>query len=102
MSNPVEEILCQCAEECTELAQACLKMRRVLNGTTVVTIDRAAKNISEEIGDVLNCIDVIREVMLFEPDVHQRADRMFAWADRISKWIEREAPQAPAKSEESQ
>lgn len=32
-----EEILCQCAEECSELAQAVLKMRRALVGTTPLT-----------------------------------------------------------------
>lgn len=29
---PADEILCQCAEECAELAQAALKLRRAMAG----------------------------------------------------------------------
>lgn len=39
-----EDLLCQLAEECSELAQASLKMRRAMTGTnpTPVTTDEAA------------------------------------------------------------
>ena len=44
-----EEILCQCAEECSELAQAVLKMRRALVGTTPLTQSEARTLINEEV-----------------------------------------------------
>ena len=41
-----EEILCQCAEECAELAQAVLKLRRAMAGTTPVTPYRAIASVN--------------------------------------------------------
>ena len=49
-----EDILCGVSEECAELAQAALKMRRVLTGTdpTPLTFDEAMANLTEEIADL--------------------------------------------------
>lgn len=49
-----EEILCQIAEEASELAQAALKLRRAITQTnpTPVSVDEAEKNLTEEHGDV--------------------------------------------------
>ena len=51
----------QCAEECNELAQACLKMARKLRGDnpTPKSIDEIVANLTEEIADVEVCIDEI-------------------------------------------
>lgn len=51
---PVEELLAGLAEECSELAQAALKLRRVFNGTnpTPITEDEAIERLYEEIADV--------------------------------------------------
>lgn len=54
-------ILEQCAEECNELAQACLKMARKLRGDnpTPKKLDEIVANLTEEIADVEVCIDEI-------------------------------------------
>ena len=85
-----EEILCQCAEECAELAQACLKMRRVIKGTTPVTAETAAKNIAEETGDVLNCIDVMEKNHMVTIDYEQRREKLKRWAERMKEWKAKE------------
>lgn len=49
-----EDILCQLAEEASELAQAALKLRRVITGTnpTPMNYRDACDNLIEEIADV--------------------------------------------------
>lgn len=58
---PREEILAQCAEECSELAKACHKLRRVYDRTnpTPVTESEAASNLVEEFADVVSCLDCL-------------------------------------------
>ena len=53
---PQDELLAQLAEECAELSQAALKLRRALTGInpTPVTADEARENLIEEIADVYN------------------------------------------------
>lgn len=57
-----EEILCQCAEECSELAQAVLKLRRAMAGTTPVTPYQAIASVNEETADVLILLDALRAI----------------------------------------
>ena len=54
---PKTEILAQMAEEAAELAQAALKLRRVIDGTnpTPVTYREAWDNLVEEFGDITIC-----------------------------------------------
>ena len=56
-----EELLCQLAEECSELSQAALKLRRVYCGKNPTPIKRADAyhSILEEIADVALCIEVL-------------------------------------------
>ena len=51
---PEDELLLQLAEECAELAQAALKLRRALTGInpTPITEDEARGNLVEEVADV--------------------------------------------------
>lgn len=58
---PETEILAQLAEECAELSQAALKLRRVLDKTnpTPVTESEAKSNLLEEISDVVCCLQVL-------------------------------------------
>lgn len=51
------EVLAQLAEEAAELAQAALKLRRVLDGRnlTPVTEQEARQNLMEEYTDVVHC-----------------------------------------------
>lgn len=55
------EMLSQLAEECCELGQAALKLRRVLDGRnpTPKTEEEARENLLEEISDVWNVVDFI-------------------------------------------
>lgn len=58
---PDEEILCQLGEEASELAQAALKYRRVLNGAnpTPTSEKTALLNLREEAADVSVCLDLL-------------------------------------------
>lgn len=53
----------QCAEECTELAQACLKMARKLRNEnpTPATMSDILANLNEEMADVMLCMNAIVE-----------------------------------------
>ena len=55
---PQDELLAQLVEECAELSQAALKLRRALTGInpTPVTADEARKNLVEEAADVYNVL----------------------------------------------
>lgn len=55
------ELLAQLAEEAAELAQAALKMRRVLDGKnpTPVRMSEAWANLQEETADVLLCLQMV-------------------------------------------
>ena len=83
---PKEEILAQLAEECTELAQAALKYRRVLDGTnpTPVEHDQAVINLYEELGDVMGC--------LFAADLIHHIDQEcidFVSVFKMARWVKR-------------
>ena len=56
-----EEILAQLAEECGELTQAALKMRRVLTGKnmTPVSWEKASADLNEEMADVILLIAMV-------------------------------------------
>ena len=58
---PVNELLCGLAEECGELAQAALKLRRVYDKTnpTPVDEDTAFEKLCEEVADVLLYLEQI-------------------------------------------
>ena len=58
---PQDELLAQLAEECAELSQAALKLRRALTGInpTPVTADEARWNLVEEVADVYNVLGLL-------------------------------------------
>ena len=76
-----EEILCQCAEECSELAQAVLKMRRVLVGTTPLTQSEARVLIND---DVLNCVESLEAISFVD-----RAHVSRIQAEKLERWDRR-------------
>lgn len=79
-----EELLCQLAEECSELAQAALKMRRVMNGAnpTPVTTDEATHAIAEEIADILLVLRVIGYP-------YEARDVELIQNHKLSRWVQR-------------
>ena len=58
---PQDELLAQLAEECAELSQGALKLRRALTGInpTPVTAEEARKNLVEEAADVYNVLGLL-------------------------------------------
>lgn len=58
---PQDELLAQLVEECAELSQAALKLRRALTGInpTPVTVEEARKNLVEEAADVYNVLGLL-------------------------------------------
>lgn len=61
---PQDELLAQLAEECAELSQAALKLRRALTGInpTPMTAEEARANLVEEIADILNVSELLLEI----------------------------------------
>ena len=62
---PQDELLTQLAEECAELSQAALKLRRALTGInpTPVTAEEARKNLVEETADVYNVLGLLLDAV---------------------------------------
>lgn len=91
---PATELLALLAEECTELAHAALKLRRVRapeDNPTPVTEEEARKKLIEEVADV-QC--VLQQ--LFEIDDWMRAAdviemKMERWVSRLRESTGREA-----------
>ena len=71
----------QLAEEAAELAQAALKMARVLRDENPTPISRkdAELLVVEEYGDVLN----VAELLEIEPNTYLQAHKMRRWIDRL-------------------
>lgn len=91
------EILAQLAEECAELAQAALKLRRVITpgaSPTPVCIADAEDGMQEEVADVILCIELAGEYLYdvsateYVREIKERKEKR--WAARIA-----EAPHNP-------
>lgn len=79
---PEEELLCQLAEEASELAQAALKMHRVLDGRnpTRVRMSEAWANLQEEVADVLLTLHVLG-IEYNEPEYTVQMD------NKLDRWV---------------
>ena len=87
-----EDILCQIAEEASELAKAALKLRRALTGTnpTPVSVSEAQNDLIEEYGDVLGAFLVLASkydcVNDINTAVNANIDTKYQrWAKRIKE-----------------
>ena len=80
------DLLCQLAEEASELAQAALKLKRAMEGTnpTPMSVEECVANMDEEIADVSLLVDLLgyntREHMLAQGRVAQ-------W--KVERWLKR-------------
>lgn len=85
LSDP--ELLAQLAEEAAELAQAALKMRRVMDGAnpTPVTFQEAHNNLLEEISDVETCVAALlyNTPTAVQARAELRAVKLERWAERL-------------------
>jgi len=81
------EVLTQLAEEAAELAQAALKLRRTItpHNPTPVTEEEALACLKEELADVQNCAELVRnsfgiQQALVDDRAHEKMER---WAKRL-------------------
>ena len=90
---PQEELLAQLAEEASELSQAALKLRRVLDGRnpTPVTYDEAIENLHEEIADVRLLLELLELTNKFI-QTEIMAAKLVRWAKRLEEARQEDAP----------
>ena len=81
---PEKEILAQLAEECAELAQAALKLRRALDGTnpTPKSEENCREALREEIADVLLCLSEIEDTWIGRVAYYTNTKRK-RWLQRL-------------------
>lgn len=85
----VEALLEQTAEECTEMAHACLKMARKLRdeNPTPMSLESCVERLTEETADVMLCINTLVESEVLTDDkidaVIER--KQVRWEERINK-----------------
>lgn len=90
----IPALLEQTAEESLELGIACLKLARKIRNEnpTPKPLNDILANLNEEIGDVVNCVNLILEIDLADNnlvDLEMR-DKMSRWATRLEnmKYLE--------------
>lgn len=87
--TPYPEQLTMLAEECTELAQAALKLRRTIvpgASPTNISRDKAYSNLNEECADVLTCMLVLGDYIRYiEPA--QAINDVIDY--KVARWRER-------------
>lgn len=80
------DLLDQLAEECCELAQACLKLKRAKtfsNNPTPIDFETAMANVYEEVNDVLLCMDSLSYLPEgWDTSCNPKWKR---WAERLEK-----------------
>jgi NTP pyrophosphatase (non-canonical NTP hydrolase) len=99
-----EALLCQMAEEAAELAQAALKLRRVIRQDSPTTVDplTAVSNLLEEIADVQLSADVWK-VKYFADKSHVADSVVDSVVDeKRSRWIRRLKEKEEQNAEENQ
>ena len=81
---PINELLCGLAEECGELTQAALKLRRAYDQTnpTPVDPDQAYEDLCEEVADVLLYIDQLNINMNYVRQIMNT--KMKRWQSRMN------------------
>lgn len=94
-------VLEQCAEECTELAQACLKIARKMRqeNPTPATMDILMKDFNEEIADVMVCLNVIVDSGFISNEAIDSVmmTKQNRWEERLNKHLpEKEEPEKDA------
>lgn len=81
---PEDEILAQLAEECAELAQAALKLRRAISEVnwTPKSIEECRVNLIEEYADVRTCYDALQwdDILMRVQISHDKQKR---WTERL-------------------
>lgn len=80
-------VLEQTAEECAELAHACLKMSRNLRGEnpTPVADVWIKASVQEELADLMNCVDILLNIPWMNAKRVQdiQIEKIKRWGERI-------------------
>ena len=80
-------VLEQTAEECAELAHACLKMARKLRGENPTPVAEVwiSTSIHEELADLMNCVDCILHMSWINAKEIQeiQIEKAKRWGNRI-------------------
>lgn len=81
------EVLCQLAEECSELAKAALKLRRAHEGTnpTPVSEKVAALHLYEEVADVIGCLRVLQIKIDGDTIKNYQKYKLERWVKRLEE-----------------
>lgn len=81
------ELLCQLAEECQELGEAALKLRRAMTGTnpTPMTETDAWRNLNIEVADLMNSLAVLGIPMDDALVQGIQQDKMKRWVRRLEE-----------------
>lgn len=84
-----ESLLCQLAEECCELAQAALKLRRVLVGDspTPVTQQESSAAVIEEIADVKLLMTILGDAECEGQISDRQRKRLGRWVQRLETQV---------------
>ena len=82
----ISALLEQTAEECNELAKACLKLSHKFRNEnpTPLTFDEIMDNLNEEIADISLCIEELRQAKVIDP---QTIESIYATKEK--RWYER-------------
>ena len=79
----------QMAEEAAELSHAAMKMVRFINGDCPIGLSKEviANHIAEEMGDVMNCIDVVTKANYIPPSevLDSGEKKLIRWVNRINE-----------------
>ena len=92
LATPETEQLAQLAEECCELAQAALKLRRTYKpfgcSPTPCSVSEAVEHFHEEIADVLVCLQVtaaLKEASVIPSVTETMNKKTKRWAQRLGQ-----------------
>lgn len=87
----MNEILCQLAEEASELAQAALKLRRAYDGKnpTPKTVEECINALLEESADVDLCLIMICQLLPTKNEFVWIIDQDRIEDEKVKRWAER-------------
>lgn len=86
-----EDILCQISEEASELAQAALKLRRVIVGTnpTPVSEEEATDSLIEEYADTITAFEVWAEKIGYYYACNELREVIDIIDEKSNRWAQR-------------
>lgn len=84
------ELLAQLAEECCELAQAALKLRRWIDGKnpTPLSVEELINAVHEELADVFLCLDTLNPYLKHnDSPTYEKISNISD--EKLARWVKR-------------